>query len=331
MGLLKPGWPRNLLVAALGTAVGIVFLVLALREISWSEVLSTARSIHLESIGVALLCYWLALLLRILRWRLLLCELAPVSFLPVAETLVVGYAVNNVFPARLGEIARAAYAKRRMGIGSARVFGSIFIERFADLIAVLFCLVAGLLAYQNAAAGARLPAFEIIALNAGAGIGVGLLAIAILRYGNIGSLPMPPKLATVVNDFVSGIATLNRRSVLLLLVLTAAVWMFETSALASVFAAVGIKLSVPQAMLMMGAASLSTLVPTAPGYLGTYQLVAVIGMAALSFSETAGIVAATAIQTFLFGSVIVVGAIIILARAGRRLLLDGEIPLSSKR
>jgi hypothetical protein len=34
----------------------------------------------------------------------------------VAETLVVGCAFNNLLPARLGELFRADYAKRRFGV-----------------------------------------------------------------------------------------------------------------------------------------------------------------------------------------------------------------------
>ena len=47
----------------------------------------------------------------------------------------------------------------------------------------------------------------------------------------------------------------------------------EVLALASVVRSFGVSLSPPESLMLLGLASLSTLVPTAPGYVGTYQLV----------------------------------------------------------
>ena len=319
---------RNILIALCGLAVGGLFLRLALREIDFDEMRALVNVIDHSELGVAALLYWLALGLRTLRWQLLLRELAPAPLPAVGETLVVGYAVNNVLPARLGEVARAAYAKRRLNIGRARVFGSIVIERFLDLMAILACLVLGLVTLGATQGATRLPMFELVAINAGAVIGVVILLLSMLRSGTFGRFRLPAPVALVLNDFRTGIASLNRNSALLAVILTAGVWFFEVVALACAFSAVGVDLSATQALLIMGAASLSTLVPTAPGYLGTYQLVAVIAMNAFGFSSTAGVVAATAIQIVLFGSVTVVGFVIVVVRGVRRIAIDGRTGLA---
>ena len=41
-------------------------------------------------------------------WRSLLAQLVPATYRNVGITLIVGYAVNNILPARLGEFLRAA-------------------------------------------------------------------------------------------------------------------------------------------------------------------------------------------------------------------------------
>ena len=74
----------------------------------------------------------------------------------------------------------------------------------------------------------------------------------------------------------------------------------------------------------MGAASLSTLVPTAPGYLGTYQLIFVIAMTAFGFSTSVGIVTSTAIQIVLFGSVTIAGMIVLGFRSIRHVVAASE-------
>jgi glycosyltransferase 2 family protein len=310
-----------------GLAVGGLFLWLALREVDVAELGTMIRGIDVSVLLGAALIYWVALGLRTLRWHLLLRELAPVSLPGVAETLLVGYAVNNVLPARLGEVARAAYAKRRLRIGRARVFGSIVIERVLDLVAIMACLLIGLISMRLTDEVTRVPTFELIAINAGAVIGVIILALSMLRSGTFGRFRLPRTVEIVLADFCAGIATLNKNSLLLCTLLSAGVWLFEVVALSQVFTALGVHLSVTQALLLMGAASLSTLVPTAPGYLGTYQLVCVLAMNVFGFSAAAGIAAATATQIALFGSVTIAGLAIVIVRAVRRYALDGRAGL----
>lgn len=310
---------RHVLSAVLGLAVGSLFLWLALRDVDAAALRAALVAVDGRTLTLAAALYWLAMGLRVLRWQRLLCQLAPAPLHLVAETLVVGYAVNNVLPARLGEVARAAYAKRRLGIGRARVFGSIVIERVLDLGAIIACLGLGLLAQRRTAGAGQLPTFELIALNAGVLIGLAALAIAILRSGHLGRLPLPAPLRAVLRDFAAGMAALNARTALQAALLSAAVWLFEVLALMTVFRACAIGLTAGQGMLVMGAASLSTLVPTAPGYLGSYQLVFVLAMGAFGLATVGGIVASTAIQFVLFGSVTVAGLAVLGLRAARRL------------
>ncbi|MGE0487268.1 MAG: lysylphosphatidylglycerol synthase transmembrane domain-containing protein [Gammaproteobacteria bacterium] len=323
---------RNVLIGALGLAVGALFMTLAVRGVDVAELGRLVAAVDRARLAGAVALYWVALALRVARWRSLLTQLGSAPLGAVGETLVVGYAVNNLLPARLGEVARAAYAKRRLAIGRARVFGTIVIERLLDLAAILTCLVAGLAGAGLVLGHTRLPTFELVALNAGVLVGLAVLTLALLRSARLGRLALPAAVQGVVDDFRQGTRSLNRRTAILVVVLTAAVWGCEVCALAQVFAACGAALAVDEALIVMGAASLSTLVPTAPGYLGTYQLVAVLAMEAFGREAAAGIVASTAIQIALFGSVTVAGLAILLVRGTRRAWLTaaGEAQSSSE-
>ena len=72
--------------------------------------------------------------------------------------------------------------------------------------------------------------------------------------------------------------------------------------------------------MLLGLASLSTLVPTAPGYLGTYQLVFGHVFQLFGYSQTIGIIAATAVQVFCFGTVTILGGLVLLSRSGLTVL-----------
>jgi uncharacterized membrane protein YbhN (UPF0104 family) len=111
----------------------------------------------------------------------------------------------------------------------------------------------------------------------------------------------------MLRDLRRGIGVLNRRFLMFVAALSAGVWLFEIMALYLTFRALDVRLELTQALLIMGAASLSTLVPTAPGYLGSYQLVFVLAMGVFGQPAVAGVAAATTIQVFLFGTVTIAG------------------------
>ena len=67
--------------------------------------------------------------------------------------------------------------------------------------------------------------------------------------------------------------------------------------------------------MLLALASLSTLVPTAPGYVGTYQLVFGNVFHIFGYPETIGIIAASAVQIFCFGTVTIFGGLVLLSRS----------------
>ena len=125
-------------------------------------------------IGVTALCFWYLChdlnpaalgeaLLTFSPWRLgLALPLFVFSLLPSclrlnylcggrsslyvsSKALFFGYGVNNLLPAKLGEIAKAAYLTRAKGIPAAVSLCAVFWERLADLNVVLaFSVVIGL-------------------------------------------------------------------------------------------------------------------------------------------------------------------------------------------
>jgi uncharacterized membrane protein YbhN (UPF0104 family) len=306
--------PRRLAVGALGLALGGVFLWLALRDIDRDAMRAALRALDPLLVAGALLLYWLGLALRVERWQALLAQLKPVTRREVAEVLIVGYAVNNLLPARLGELFRADYAKRRSGLSRAKVLGSIVVERATDLAAILACLACSLLATgMLARTGALLPARMLFVGGLVGGAVVGILWLARHRGFVLPSLPWA--VLRLGADLGSGLRALNRATLARTCALTTAVWTAEVTALWMMLAALGERLQPAQALFVMSAASLSTLVPTAPAYLGTYQLVFATAMTAFGLSAAHGVLASTLIQVLLFGSVTVTGLVLYLARS----------------
>jgi uncharacterized protein (TIRG00374 family) len=319
---------RRLATGAAGLALGCAFLWLALRKIDVNQMRDALRVLDLRFVAVSGGLYWLGLACRVERWHGLLNQLAPLRRRAVGETLLVGYAVNNLLPARLGELFRADYAKRRFRLSRSAVLGSIVIERLADLVAILACLGLGLLTVRLPAVDGALD-FPRLLRYALPAILLAVLAIALARRAEGWRIPrLPVTITRRVLELTQGLRSLNRATFWRSCLLTVLIWSAESAALWGMLSALQLSLSPGQALLVMSAASLSTLVPTAPGYLGTYQLVFASALPVFGLSATLGVLGSVLIQVFLFGSVTVAGLVLYLARSMHNVgLLRHEAPI----
>lgn len=300
--------------AVVGVAIGAVSMYFAIRGVPITSVLSLAQDIKYRWIAVGFCLYGAALGLRTLRWQLLVATMAPIARWKIGEALVVGFAFNNVLPARLGELVRADYLKSRFGLNRSAVLGSIVVERLHDGLFVVLLFYFGLAflapgeVASSGSAAELLP--DVVAVGGGVMAAVAIGAIFIARYGSRLSHRLPPALERRFMDLIRGLGSFDARVRGQVIALTIVIWLVESAVFWCIARSVRASLSAPEAFVLAGAASLSTLVPTAPGFLGSYQYVFALCMELFGLPREAGILAATLIQIFLFGAVTVAGLVV---------------------
>jgi uncharacterized membrane protein YbhN (UPF0104 family) len=168
---------------------------------------------------------------------------------------------------------------RSHGVRAAATIGSIVVERVLDGLMLCLILLGGLLS---------LPLEDwmrqgvIIAATAfGIGtLGVFVAALAprfILRVAEIALRPAPVRIQQLLLThgaaFLNGFSALGRWSVLLpVLGLSVACWLTEASVYWFLLAAFTIPAGYEAALLGMSAANLATIIPSSPGYVGTFHL-----------------------------------------------------------
>ena len=91
---------------------------------------------------------------------------------------------------------------------------------------------------------------------------------------------------------------------------TALVWLIEPLALWAVFASMDVQLTIAQVLIVLSAGSLSVLALTAPGYIGSLQLVFGLVLAAFALPAEAGVAGATLVQVVFYGSLVFAAAMI---------------------
>jgi uncharacterized membrane protein YbhN (UPF0104 family) len=292
---------------AVGFLVGVILLWLVLRDLRLEDVLASAARVELAWVGVGLSCFAVAIVLRAARWHQIVTWVVPVPLGKIVEALTVGYAMNYVVPARLGEIVRADYCKRRFGGSRSLVLGTIALERFIDGI-----LVTGIMAVGLAMAPVPEEKRDVLtgaAMTASLVFGAGVAVLILLtgdwrpRWG-----PLERLVGRRIDDFRTSLRAI--RSLALtgrIVMLSIPIWVFDIANLWAMVRATGIDLSTGQVLLLTGVVSLSTLLPSAPGFLGTMQFAFVFVLTAFGFGSAPALVAATANQIFCFGSIVLVG------------------------
>ncbi|MEL6320382.1 MAG: lysylphosphatidylglycerol synthase transmembrane domain-containing protein [Cyanobacteria bacterium J06626_14] len=296
---LKSNWIR----ASLGVLVGIVFFALVLRRTSWQEVQDILQQTDGRWIGLAIAAYGMSMVVRVERWRLLLWDVKALSFKSMSVALLVGYAMNNILPARLGELVRADFAGRRYDLSRSATIASIALERTLDgLIVVLSLILGRFFVSQNS----LLNTLTIAGIVLFVGVAIALWFISAHQLSKwLERLPQP--IYERVLSFRTGLSAMRGQQLGKVIGLSLSVWMCEAIAYWLVLRSINISLDWRQILLVLGVINLSTLIPSAPGYAGTYQYAYSFVLGLFGFSAAAGIAAATSAQLFLFGSTTLIG------------------------
>ena len=117
----------------IGLAIGIGFVWLAFRKLELTEILAALRSAApWPWIPLAMLFYLAGQVVRGLRCRWLVSNDADLPLSTATNVVVLGYAVNNILPARMGEVARAALLGERTGMPFVQSLTVTLLERILD-------------------------------------------------------------------------------------------------------------------------------------------------------------------------------------------------------
>src|SRR3990172_6464335 len=121
----------------IGVVISVLFLWWVLKDLDfaifWNEV-GKANYWWLIP-GVAI--YFLAVWARAWRWHYLLRPLKAITTRAMFPIVAIGYMGNNIYPARAGEVLRAAVLKRKEGVPISASLATILVERVFDGVVML--------------------------------------------------------------------------------------------------------------------------------------------------------------------------------------------------
>ncbi len=263
----------------LGVAVSGLLLFLALRHVTWGEVARSVTSIRPFGLVAIVLISMLDLLIRSLRWRLLLSFGVPLERPRLLWDLfrleAVGLAVNNVVFLRLGEFARAYLAGLTLEVPGLTVLATIVVERTLDMTALMLLFASAAWFYPDTVA----PALYRLALLIAAGL---IAALAAILYfdrrikqggGWTERLRSYPSVHRVVEQVALGSSALNSWRVCVPVgLLSLSLWVVDAFGYWVCGKAMGLAvLSYGRSVLLLATAAAAGFLPTVPGGFGAYE------------------------------------------------------------
>lgn len=271
---------KDILRIALGLGVAAVFIWLTLRQVSLAEIGAAFVGTKLGFVAVGIAALGAGYAARVQRWRLMLLSDNPdLKFRDCAGPFLTSFALNNVLPLRAGDVARLFAYRGRLDIALGTGAAAMFVERVLDMLSLLILLGIALAIFGGAASDLLgLGGYALIA------IAIGLLAVLLIpallspvyRMGRaaLGLIP-GGKGKGLMDEADKAYETLNTLAkggrMARLAGLSAVAWVFEGLTFTAAALAIPAVANVAGAWLALPVGSLSTLLPSTPGYAGTFH------------------------------------------------------------
>ncbi len=236
----------------------------------------------LAAVAVATLCFPL----RAVRWRWLLHDDAgrPVGWGPAWHAVALGFAANNLLPLRAGELVRAWAASRLGGVRLTASLSSLVVERVLDGLTLVALLALALLlpGLPPGVSMWGMPVARIATIAAivfgGAFVGALLLVLFPVPAERLVARLAPPGLASRVIGLLEGLrhglsALASPARLAGAVAWSLALWLVNAASFALAFRAFDLPVPPSGALLLQGVLAFGIAIPTAPGYVGVFELV----------------------------------------------------------
>lgn len=146
---MKNKYVKKMLQIGLPILISIFFLWVAMKDVKFNEIYEAFKKINLFYIIPLIIIMYTALVFRTIRWQLLLKEFKIIKYKSLFSTLIISLMMLMIFPARLGEFARAYIIGKKEKISKATAFSTIVIERILDGCTAIFLFIIAVLVSKD--------------------------------------------------------------------------------------------------------------------------------------------------------------------------------------
>lgn len=284
---------RKSLLGAFGIFVSVFLVWWVLRGENYQDVIEKIANANFWYLFLCVLVGTLGYLIRALRWKVLLEPMAlETSLRSRFASVSMGFAANNLFPFRIGEIVRPVSLSKMESISTSGVIGSLVVERFLDSVTVFSMLFLVTMMpsfpgteeiWSGTGGSLMLSTLRLIA-----GFFVVLILFAIFpRFflelarkvflKNRNDLGL--RIVGALESFLEALSLLRDLKLFSRALLWSyGFWLWHAWSFWFGFRAFGIEEGFITAIFTMGVVGLAVAIPAGPGFFGTFQLGAMIAL-----------------------------------------------------
>ncbi len=284
---------------AIGLLISAGLLFLVFRGIDFDEVWAAMRGIEPAWLMLAIVVYFVGIVVRTTRWGLLMRSVKPCSTWRLFPIYIISYMANNVLPLRIGDLYRAYIVGKKEHVSKSATLVTIVVERIFDGLTMLLLLSIAVMLYPVSN-----PAIQKT-LDIGSAIFIGAILICYLflfnqnlaqKAFNVIVVWFPsrlrPRLTEMFNNLFIGLGTLKGIGIMFnILMLSILTWLVEALSYHIVLISFGFSGNFVVAVSAMALVNLFIIAPAGPGYFGPFEFacVAILGSrgygAMTSFSQ----------------------------------------------
>ena len=293
-GKLRSKW-RRIFSVSFGISVSIACLFWLVSSVDMVQLKTALENANYFYVFIAFIMTISSYMLRAWRWEFFFRsrEVAP-SYFNLVRCLFVGFFMNNILPARAGELVRAHVGRRYSGEGRTEVLATIASERLADglVLSLIFAVLFSMDPATHGSSESR-ELFWVAYFFLGVAISVfTVLACRELFFKIIDKVSsiFPGSVSEYsverIRRFVTGLEPLFHFQKLRIVVPQSLfIWMWELAVYYIISIAFHYELSYGCLALFLAAVNFSSLIPAAPGGVGVIETFTTIALVTVGIDK----------------------------------------------
>jgi len=288
---------NNTIKLLLGVLVSILCLFLAFRKVDVTQMVSAIKEVRYLYLLLVFGCVMTSDWLRAFRWQYLLMPIKHIGMGDLFSSLMIGYAANMIFPAHLGELVRAYVVGKKHSLPTGCPMATIVTERIIDMFSLLILMAFTVILYPFPDwveksgyimfAGTGLVFVFLVLLKSKTEKTLGVVSRLLKPF----SQHLREKLLHIISSFLDGLVGLKKGShYLIVVILTILIWTGYGFSLFFGFLAFGFDLPWIAPLVVLIITTISIVVPSSPGYIGTYHYLCQISLGFFGIAESPALV-----------------------------------------
>jgi len=257
--------------------IGIILSALAIwaitRTIDFEVLIKQIEHFNPKIIPFLFLFYPISMVLRSIRWKILVLSKVRVSFFTILYANMIGFFLNYILPARIGEFTRAEIIKRKENISRSFMLGTIIAERLLDSIILLFFLLFSALFSIKVQETIRSNSVSILVFIFTIIFFIILLTNKRIHLIILKTVPrFRLKISKIIDNFYIALTFYeNLRRLVKVGLLTLLLWLFAAFGYSLIAKGLALELPYHGYFFLIAMAAFGMIIPSSPGNIGVYH------------------------------------------------------------